>query len=212
MWLFGGFWQILRGFWRLLVGLVIGAVLYVWLFFEQKDLWIDIHHKTNGFMEWLASQPLLSEYSQWNMLLHLDDKLTFALFILVGRIIWLMIEAVLFSFPHWLIFGRGAKTTPLGENGIPLAYLDEGAEKIPMVAPRPAVAAPVAPQKPADTGLKATIDSGNVPAVPPEAMAEAKSSGLAGSLDGLQDKAGELERSIDQALERIDQPGDQKDG
>ncbi len=106
MWLLGGFWRVFRGFWRLLVGLVIGAILYVWTFFNYKVLWEDIHHRVTNFMEWLMVQPMLADYSQWSTLLNMDDKLTFALYILVGRTIWMLVESIFITFPFWLLFGR----------------------------------------------------------------------------------------------------------
>jgi len=101
MWFLWTFFNTIRGFWRLLVGLAIGAFLYVWTFFYYKDLWQGLHRWTSDFMEWMASQPMFSEYSQWNMLLHLDDKLTFALYIVIGRLIWLVFEAGAFRLPYW---------------------------------------------------------------------------------------------------------------
>ena len=169
---------------------------------------------------------MFAEYAQWNTLLNLDDKLTFALFIMMGRIIWLIIEAILFSFPRWLIFGRSDKTTPLGENGIPTTYLDSGtpmptavpkavATVVPVaVAAQVASAVPPSQQPPAQqgTGLETAINTANVPVVPAEALASATSSKLAAGLDGLQVKAGNLESAIDQTLERIDTIGDRKPG
>ncbi len=222
MWFFGGFWRLLLGFWRLLVGLVIGAILYVWMFFEFKDGWQAIHHKMTEFMDWLVSQPMLADYSQWNTLLNLDDKLTFALFIMMGRILWLVIEAVLFSFPGWLIFGRKGSTTPLGENGIPTAYLDEtarpaGGQKAAATVVPPVAEQTSSPKGPTQTapaqqgtGLENAIDTANVPDVPAEALARIATSKLAVGLDGLQEKAGNLERSIDETLERIDGTRDDK--
>ena len=208
MWFLGGFWRVLRGFWRLLVGLVIGAILYVWMFFEYKVVWQTIHHQVTDFMNWLVSQPMLTEYSQWNTLLNMDDKLTFALFIMMGRILWLVVEAILFSFPRWLIFGREDKTTPLGENGIPMAYLDNVAPMPAGVQKAVATVVPVAtaaelarvvlpsqqPPSQQGTGLETAIDTANVPAVPAEALASATSSKLAASL---QEKAGSLGSPID---------------
>ncbi|MCF6198919.1 MAG: hypothetical protein L3J67_05890 [Hyphomicrobiaceae bacterium] len=200
MWFFSGFWRLLLGFWRLLVGLVIGAILYVWMFFEFKHVWQGIHHQVNYFMEWLVSQPMLLEYSQWNTLLNLDDKLTFALFIMMGRIIWLVIEAVLFSFPRWLIFGRSSNPTPLGENGIPKAYLDVEAPVVSAAAVAQA-ANPASPsqQVPVQqgTGLETVIDTANVPEVPAELLARATSSKLGVSLDSLQEKVGNMASSTD---------------
>jgi hypothetical protein len=106
MFVLGGMFRLIRGFWRLIIGLVIGAFIYVWMFFYYKDLWQDIHHKTTQFMDWVMSYPMLAEYSQWYTLLDLDKKLTFALFIMAGRIVWLLIESVFFTFPIWLFWGR----------------------------------------------------------------------------------------------------------
>ena len=211
MWFFSRFLGLVRGFWRLLVGLVIGAILYVWMFFEFKDVWQGIHHEVTSFMEWLVSQPMLLEYSQWNTLLNLDDKLTFALFIMMGRIIWLVIEAVLFSFPRWLIFGRAANTTPLGENGIPTTYLDDAVPSAVAVPKAVATVVPVAAaaqvagavppsQQPASqqgTGLETAIDTANVPVVSADVLAGATSTKLAAGLDDLQEKVDNLASSTD---------------
>jgi hypothetical protein len=147
-----GLWRVLRGFWRLLIGLVIGAILYVWMFFEYKDFWENVHHQTTRFMDWLVAQPMLTDYSQWNTLLNLDDKLTFALFIMGGRIVWMIVESIFISFPYWLIIGRrknqksstlevkaspvakadfiAADKPPLPRQGIPPASAEQAAEAI----------------------------------------------------------------------------------
>lgn len=96
----------LLGMWRLMIGLAIGMVLYVWMFFSYKEYWEQIQNALYNFMQWLMGQSWLSDYSQWNTLLHLDDKLAFALYIVVGRLLWLAFEGVFISFPYWLVAGR----------------------------------------------------------------------------------------------------------
>lgn len=196
MWFLGGFGRILRSMWRLLIGLVIGAVLYVWLFFEYKHVWEGTHKQVTHFMDWLVSQPMLAEYSQWSTLLNLDDKVTFALFIMVGRIIWLFIEALLFAFPRWLIFGRGPKTTPLGGNdGIPQRYLDDVTPQAATAVPAAAMAAPGQQ----GTGLESAIDK--VADKGMKVVSEKVASGLEGL--GNDAEAAKLERSIAQTVELV---------
>ncbi len=216
MWFLGGLWRALRGMWRLLIGLVIGAVLYVWVFFTFKDLWENTHHQVTKFMDWLVQQPLLADYSQWNTLLNLDDKLTFALYIMVGRLIWLVIEDVFFVFPHWLIFGRQKKNPDSG--AIAGADIKMGGSS----PAKAAVAAVTAGAVAADASGEGGGSAPNIQQL--QAEAQALSSQPATGLVAAMEKAatGELpagskeldrnvdnlERSIDQALEQIRQGGE----
>jgi len=106
MWLLVMFRSMLLGFWRLLIGLVIGAVFYVWMFFNLKSQWESIHVSTHDFLSWMVTSPYLAEYSQWNTLLNLDDKLAFALFVMAGRLMWMVAESLFISFPYWLFVVR----------------------------------------------------------------------------------------------------------
>ena len=102
MWFLSIFGRVFAGFWRLFLGLIIGFIFYIWLFLEYKVYWEQIEDGAHTFMKWLVSQPYLSEFSQWSTLLNLDEKLAFALYIVVGRMIWLVIEAVIIKFPYWV--------------------------------------------------------------------------------------------------------------
>ena len=209
MWFLGGFWRVIKGFWRLLVGLVIGAILYVWMFFNFKDFWELTHRQVTYFMDWVVTQPMAADYSQWNTLLNMDDKLTFALYVMAGRIIWLLFESIVFSFPMWLLFGRqknGAGSTPLGQNAAVVAAVPAAQNLAPTMAPAEGhqAAAPVSNGPPPQgTGLEVAIekvvDTGVAPVGNKVAL----------GLEELDENAGDLERSIDEALERIKHVGGQ---
>ena len=211
MWLLGGFWKVLKGFWRLLVGLVIGAVLYVWMFFNYKEFWENTHRQVTYFMDWVVQQPMAAEYSQWNTLLNMDDKLTFALYVMAGRIIWLLVESIVITFPVWLVFGRqknGASSTPLGQNAAAVAAVPQAQNLVQNSAPIPApvqqVVTPVPGGPPHQgTGLEDAIDKVADTGVAPVGNK------VALGLEELDENAGDLERSIDEALERIKHVGDQ---
>lgn len=106
MWLLYVLGRTFRGAWRLFVGLILGLMLYVYMFLSHKEMWQQIHDGGADLMRSLFTMPALSDYLQWNTILHLDEKLIFALYILVGRMIWLLIEEALFVFPYWLFRGR----------------------------------------------------------------------------------------------------------
>jgi hypothetical protein len=106
MWFLYIFGRALLGMWRLMIGLFIGLVLYVYMFWVYKDTWQALQDWGSEFMRSLLTTPWTSGYLQWSTLLHLDDKLVFALYILAGRIIWLMLEGAFFTFPYWLFRGR----------------------------------------------------------------------------------------------------------
>ncbi len=185
MWFLGGFWRVLKGFWRLMVGLVIGAILYVWMFFSYKEIWGKVHHQTTSFMEWLVAQPMLVEYAQWNTLLNLDDKLTFALFIMAGRIIWLLIESVVITFPLWLVFGRREQK--------------KTAESAPIapVAEKNASVAPDTPPLPKQ-GIPPAQNFSSVEIIPPGAMAIGETS---------RDVSAKVEFGIEEELKKVRQVG-----
>ncbi len=224
MWLMAIFWKSLRGMWRLVIGLIIGVIMYVMTFTTPGLEWIfnGVHAFAQDIHTWLSAQDWFSSYQKWDYLVKPADRLPLILYVLVGRFVWLLIEAALFSFPAWLVFGRKASPTPLGTNGIPMAYLDEAAPTAATQKVVPAVMAAAAEQASSKTvptqappvqqgtGLETAIDTANVPDVPAEALASIATSKLAVGLDGLQEKAGNLERSIDATLERIDGTGGDK--
>ena len=184
MWLMIGLRRVLLGFWRLLVGMVIGAILYIWMFFNYKSEWEDIHETMHDFLGWLMSSSYLADYSQWNTLLNLDDKLAFALFIMVGRIIWLMFESIFISFPYWLIFGRGQDG---GSSG--------GGRSMTLEQKSQAAAQGLSDKLIQSASAGATVI--------PAALATAPASAVSVGLEELGENANHLEHSIDDALERI---------
>lgn len=205
MWLFLGFKRLLVGFWRLLIGLVIGAIAYVWLFFNYKGHWENIHEATHDLLSWLVASPYLADYSQWNTLLNLDDKLAFALFIMAGRIIWLVIENVFFTFPYWLILGRNKKKEPVRPGGE--AQMSESMA-IMASGQSPTPAQPAVPQ----TSVPPVADP--APMTPPPVFSATPTATtgatgtLAAGLANQAENAGNLEHSIDEALARIKKIGE----
>ena len=108
MWFMLILWKSFRGLWRLVVGLIIGVVLYIYTFTTPGLEWIfnDVYAFSNAIIVWVSQQSWYPEYEKWDHLVKPGDRLPLILYILVGRFIWLMFEAILFTFPHWLFIGR----------------------------------------------------------------------------------------------------------
>ncbi|MCP4934480.1 MAG: hypothetical protein GY927_09820 [bacterium] len=209
MWLWIGFRRVLVGFWRLLIGIVIGAVFYVWMFFNYKQQWESIHEYTHDFLSWMVTSPYLADYSQWNTLLNLDDKLAFALFIMVGRIMWLMFEAVLFTFPLWLFNGRNKqKKTANSPELAPIAP-KRGGRGSDAASVRDGTA-PVMGHSGADN---TSLQHVAAPAAAISASSMAREEQAGSTLPNGQVQPPEtsenLERSIDETLQRIKKIGEQ---
>lgn len=108
MWFMLILWKSFRGLWRLVVGLIIGVILYIYTFTTPGLEWIfnDVYAFSNYIVGWLSEQSWYPQYEKWDHLVKPGDRLPLILYILVGRFIWLMFEAILFTFPIWLFNGR----------------------------------------------------------------------------------------------------------
>lgn len=199
MWLLMIFWKSFRGMWRLIVGLIIGVILYIVTFTNQNLVWIfnDVYTFSNFLVDWLSNQEWFDQYEKWNNLVKPGDRLPLILYILVGRFIWLLIEEIIFVFPYWLMFGRQKKNSAVaGGPGAP------SSQNTP----------PSSQKTPAAQAQMATASVPTIPQARPAPIAEAVN-GVASDkpvigLEALDREAGDLERSIDEALERIKHVGD----
>ena len=108
MWFMLILWKTFRGMWRLVIGLIIGVVLYVITFTTPSLEWIfnDVYAFSNAIVSWVSEQSWYPKYEKWDHLVKPGDRLPLILYVLVGRFIWLMFEAILFTFPYWLFIGR----------------------------------------------------------------------------------------------------------
>ena len=111
MWFLLIFWKSFRGLWRLVIGLVIGVILYIVTFTNPSLEWIfnGVFHFSHSIVNMLNEQSWFAQYEKWNNLVKPGDRLPLILYVLVGRFIWLLIEAIIFTFPHWLFVGRNRK-------------------------------------------------------------------------------------------------------
>ena len=206
MWLMVMFRRVLLGFWRLLIGLVIGAVFYVWMFFNFKSQWESIHVYTHDFLSWMVTNPYLAEYSQWNTLLNLDDKLAFALFVMVGRLMWMVFESIFISFPYWLFIGRNRqKKTANSPELAPIA---------PKRGARASDASSARGDSSARDGMApimghSGVDNASLQQVAAPAAAIAASALAREGHAEPVETSENLERSIDEALQRIKKVGEQ---
>lgn len=97
MWLLAAFRQTLAGFWRLMVGILLGTSLYVYCFLYEEAIFTWAHDTTRQFVTWAKAQPYVIDYAKWNEILQIDDKLAFALFILFARLVWMVFESSLIA-------------------------------------------------------------------------------------------------------------------
>ncbi|WP_316862555.1 hypothetical protein [uncultured Cohaesibacter sp.] len=86
------------GFWRLAIGIALGTMLYIYCFLFQDQIYTQVHEFSRIAIDWIDHQPLIVDYAKWFELLKIDDKLSFALYVLFGRL-------------AWMIFEEGAKST-----------------------------------------------------------------------------------------------------
>ena len=84
----------LIGFWRLIIGLILGTTLYIYCFLYQEHVYTEVHAFSRSFISWLDHQPHILTYAKWFELLKIDDKLSFALYVLFGRLAWMLIETI----------------------------------------------------------------------------------------------------------------------
>ena len=170
MWFVIGLRRVFLGFWRLLIGLVIGVILYVYTFLYYDGLFTGVHDFTRDVVSWVKVQPSLAEYSKWNEILKIQDKLAFALYVLFGRFLWMVFESIFLTFPYWLIFGRSKEKKTVKSAD----YAQAGA-----------------PVQMGTAHLGAAAVGGS----------------LSLGADDLEENAENLERSIDEALDRIKNVG-----
>ena len=83
----------LIGFWRLIVGIILGTICYIYCFLYQEQIYTKVHEFSHLFVSWLDHQPFIIAYAKWFELLKIDDKLSFALYVLFGRLVWMVLEA-----------------------------------------------------------------------------------------------------------------------
>ncbi len=197
MWLLMIFWKSLRGLWRLVIGLVIGVILYVITFTTPELEWIfnGVHQFAAGLHGWLSEQQWFSAYQKWDYLVKPADRLPLILYVLVGRFIWLLLEAMFITFPLWLINRqKRPPATPLGHNEAAVAASVSAAQSAPATPPSQGTGLETAIDRVADEGVGAVSEK------------------VASHLEGLgnDEEAAKLERSIDQALDRIKHVEEQK--
>ena len=87
--------QTLAGFWRLMIGIVLGTMLYVYCFLYRETVFTTVHLWTRDAVDWIEAQPYLMDYSKWYELLKIDDKLAFALYVMFARLVWMFFESAL---------------------------------------------------------------------------------------------------------------------
>lgn len=76
--------------WRMVIALLLGLLLYVYVFVNHDGVYNSIHGACNAVASWFFD--LIGAYAKWKNLLQIGDKLVFMVFIVVGRIIWLLFE------------------------------------------------------------------------------------------------------------------------
>ena len=94
MLLWTAFSKTLAGFWRLMIGVIIGTALYIYCFLYYETIYTDIHTLTRLTVDWLETKPYIEDYAKWYELLKIDDKLAFALYVLFARLVWMFFEAI----------------------------------------------------------------------------------------------------------------------
>ena len=92
MWLLSILSQTFAGFWRLMIGIIFGTMLYIYCFLYREDIYTKVHESTRVTVDWLETLPYITDYSKWYELLKIDDKLAFALYVLFARLVWLIAE------------------------------------------------------------------------------------------------------------------------
>ena len=85
----------LAGFWRLAIGIILGTILYIYCFLYRETLYTTVHAYMRDAVDWLETLPYIMDYAKWYELLKIDDKLTFALYVLFARVVWMFMEATL---------------------------------------------------------------------------------------------------------------------
>ena len=83
----------LIGFWRLIIGIILGTILYIYCFLYQEQIYTSVHTASRIVIDWIDHQPYILAYAKWFELLEIDDKLAFALYVLFGRLAWMLIES-----------------------------------------------------------------------------------------------------------------------
>ncbi|WP_321446590.1 hypothetical protein [uncultured Cohaesibacter sp.] len=83
----------LVGFWRLIIGIILGTILYIYCFLYQEQIYTSVHAASRIVIDWIDHQPYILAYAKWFELLKIDDKLAFALYVLFGRLAWMLIES-----------------------------------------------------------------------------------------------------------------------
>ncbi len=205
MWFMLILWKSFRGLWRLVVGLIIGVILYIYTFTTPGLEWIfnDVYAFSNGLVSWVSEQSWYPRYEKWDHLVKPGDRLPLILYILVGRFIWLMFEAALFTFPHWLFVGRNKqKKTANSQELAPIAP-KRGARRSDAASTKDGTA-PVMGHSGVDN---ASLQQVAAPAAAIAASALAREqqgdSSLSKGHAQLDETGKNLERSIDEALQRI---------
>ena len=221
MWFLLILWKTFRGMWRLVIGLIIGVVLYVITFTNPSLVWIfnGVHGFSNELITLLSEQSWFGQYEKWNNLVKPGDRLPLILFVLVGRFVWLLFEAILFTFPLWLFNGRNKqKKTANSPELAPIAP-----ENSSVTSAAPSVREGMAPVMGHSSGDKAGLQSVAAPAavIAASAMAgqqkanqetasqEEVNKDLVNGHDRHVAEGEDLEQSIDEALARIKQVGEQ---
>ncbi len=211
MWFLLILWKSFRGLWRLVVGLIIGVILYIYTFTTPGLEWIfnDVYAFSNAIVGWISEQSWYPKYEKWDHLVKPGDRLPLILYILVGRFIWLMFEAILFTFPRWLFVGRNSQKKTAKSPGLaPIA--PKGGNRRSDVAPARGGMAPVMGHSGIDD---TTLQQVAAPAAAIAASALARErqteTPQLNGHDQLPETSENLERSIDEALQRIKKVGEQ---
>ncbi len=211
MWFLLILWKSFRGLWRLVVGLIIGVILYIYTFTTPGLEWIfnDVYALSNGILSWVSEQSWYPRYEKWDHLVKPGDRLPLILYILVGRFIWLMFEATLFTFPHWLFIGRNKQKKTANSPEITSNTPKRGARRSDAASTKDGMT-PVLGHSGVDT---ASLQQVAAPAAAIAASALAREQQGDSSLSNEHAQPGEtsenLERSIDEALQRIKKVGEQ---
>lgn len=93
--LISAFGRTIAGFWRLLIGLLLGIILYIYTFLCQEEVFTAVHDFTRELINWIKVQPQMITYAKWDEFLGIDGKLAFALYILFARLVWLFFEQLI---------------------------------------------------------------------------------------------------------------------
>ncbi|WP_119307482.1 hypothetical protein [Cohaesibacter haloalkalitolerans] len=84
----------LVGFWRLIIGIIFGTILYIYCFLYQEQIYTGVHAFSRVAIDWIDHQSYVVAYAKWFELLKIDDKLSFALYVLFGRLAWMLMETI----------------------------------------------------------------------------------------------------------------------